>query len=1047
MKRRGGGGPKKSFIRVTSKSIMVRSEPTRSGVVLSALQEGQIQQTFETRNMEGADWFKVNSGWICSRDSAGFICTEPSSEDQANRFWTVEFTNRKRLSAAVANLITRSYGLDEARKRAKQLNTLSKGWIKASKPLINLPDINVEALLISLQASTNLRPAEIFEFLKIASSYQSDPRKSLLSMAQEIEEKMMLRPSQWVKEDMGVLTTSDVTQRNNRFIMSAGQGDMQAFEQFLADGQELTALHSDLKYTALHSSADFGAEEPLKWLIRTKVNLDLRDGRLGRTPLHYAAASGRSNIIRLLLDGGADRTLVDYKGQLAYQIADEHGYYEAKELLKMVPPEIHRITISSTTCNEISLRWHAPSLQEHLHSKIIEFGILHEPIDTKRDGSSQFHRVSESMITIPNLNPATGHAFSIMSRSIAGWSKQSSKVIHFTSPTRPDPSVGVELLRVSINGIFITWFGAPYDNGARVDYYEIDLRPMTDNDEDRGVDADEHEEERIKGREETYEQRMVAKAAHKAQIDAMKSQDRLRRLIKHKGVHKLEKTIIGLQPGQLYKVKVRAHNELGFSDWSYTLDNVQPKDGVFVREFCDEYADIEWFTPLLQDEVMDRKVTAFELQMCCPTGPLLTDINVFDPHKHGEKNIQAVYDYVTLSDTIIEPRFKVTGLQSGKRYQFRVRPQINKTWVPWSLGIVSEIISTPCDRPGFAFDVKGVKIEEKTAKMTAQGNVIESNWLLDATDSNLAIQWTNGNSNGSSIDGCELYAASYRGHKERDLGAAALEHEPIELEDLKTEGENSLDDEDIYRLKWTNITADGHLVNATTFKAGGLKHGHTYIFRVRQRNEYGWSQLSAASEPLETFAISKPPWPLLNYPSAYYLTLTCQPIDAYATFSTIDYELQCTICPNAAIRDKTEALIWVECDFRKHEPAAAEFPYHKDCMTLEAYKKEIEMNVRGLKSGLACPNCQFQSQKEERATHVLCEECGTIFCYICGKVEIVEKAVDSSAAQLDGGGTVEFVLVEQLSPNTSYLFRLRFRTAVGWSPWSDPSPEIRTITL
>ena len=1047
MRRRGAGGPKKTFVRVMSKSVMVRSQPERSGLVLSALQEGQIQQVFETKNIEGTDWFKVNSGWLCSRDSAGFVCTEPSSEDQANRFWTVEFTNRKRLSAVVANLITRSYGLEEARKRAKQLNLLAKGWIKANKPLINLPDINVEALLISLQASTNLRPHEIFEFLKIAASYQSDPRKSLLTMAQEIEENMMLRPSQWVKQDLGILTTSEVTIRNNLFIMAAGQGDMEVFEGYLAQGQELTALHSELKYTALHAAADFGAEEPLKWLIRTKVNLDLRDGRLGRTPLHYAAASGRSNIIRLLLDGGADRTLVDYKGLLPYQIADEHGYYEAKELLKMVPPEIHRISIINTTCSEISLQWFPPALQEHLHSNIVEYGVLHEPINTKRDGSSKFYRTNEGSITISNLNAATGHAFSVMSRSIAGWSKQSSKVVHFTLPTRPDAPVGVELLRVSVNGIFITWFPVPYDNGARVDYYEIDLRPMTDDDEDRGVTADEHEEERIQGREETHEQRMAAKAAHKAQLDAMKSQDRFRRLVKHKNVHKLEKTIIGLQPNHLYKVKVRAHNELGYSEWSDTLDDVQPKDGVFVKEFGDDFADIEWFTPLLQEETMGRKITAYELQMCCPTGPLQTEIYVYDPHKRGQGNIQAVYDYSTLSDTIVEPKYKVTGLLSGKRYQFRVRPQINGAWVPWNLGIISEIISTPCDRPGFPFDVKGVLIEEKNATMTAQGNVVNSTWILDATDTGLKIKWTNGYSNGSSIDGCEIYAASYRNHKERDLGAAALENEVVELESLKTQGENGPDVDDVYRLKWTDITADGHLINATTFQANNLKHGRTYIFRIRLHNEYGWSSLSAASEPLETYEISKPPWPILNYPSAYYVTLTCQPIDAYASFSTIEYELQCTICPNAELRDKSEPLVWVACDFRKHEPKAAEFPYHKDCMTLEAYKKEIEMNVKGLKSGLTCPNCGFQNQKDERATHVLCEECGTIFCYICGKTEIMEKAIDSSAARMDQGGTVEYVLVEQLSPNTSYLFRLRFRTVVGWSPWSEPSQEIRTITL
>ena len=75
------------------------------------------------------------------------------------------------------------------------------------------------------------------KFVKIASSYQSDPYKSLVAMTEEVEENMNLRPSQWVKEEKGVLTTMDVTYKNNEFIIAAGQGDMEKFESCLADGQ------------------------------------------------------------------------------------------------------------------------------------------------------------------------------------------------------------------------------------------------------------------------------------------------------------------------------------------------------------------------------------------------------------------------------------------------------------------------------------------------------------------------------------------------------------------------------------------------------------------------------------------------------------------------------------------------------------------------------------------------------------------------------------------------------------------------------------------
>lgn len=281
----------------------------------------------------------------------------------------------------------------------------------------------------------------------------------------------------------------------------------------------------------------------------------------------------------------------------------------------MVAPEIHQITVSSTTPTSISLTWNPPTLHEHLHARIIEYGIIHEPIDVARHGSSRMLRSIYSTIAIPSLDPATGHGFSIMCRSIAGWSKPSSKLIHFTSsftPTTPPP---LELLRVSINSLFVTWFPSEFDNGLRIDCYEIDIRPMTDSDEDQNdfkSHLKTHAELLAEGiGEMTLEEKLAAKAAKKAQFDKAKAGERLRRLIKHKDVADLQRTVIGLEPFMMYKLKVRAHNELGYSPWSQPLVNACAKDGVVVTEFGDEWADLAWFTPVLNHS-MKREVTAYE---------------------------------------------------------------------------------------------------------------------------------------------------------------------------------------------------------------------------------------------------------------------------------------------------------------------------------------------------------------------------------------------------------------------------------------------------
>jgi ankyrin repeat protein len=55
----------------------------------------------------------------------------------------------------------------------------------------------------------------------------------------------------------------------------------------------------------------------------------------GKTALHVAAAStGDMDVIRLLLDAGADRTVRDSNGNTAAQLAVEHQHYDAAKLLK-----------------------------------------------------------------------------------------------------------------------------------------------------------------------------------------------------------------------------------------------------------------------------------------------------------------------------------------------------------------------------------------------------------------------------------------------------------------------------------------------------------------------------------------------------------------------------------------------------------------------------------------------------------------------------------------------------------------------------------------
>lgn len=479
-------------------------------------------------------------------------------------------------------------------------------------------------------------------------------------------------------------------------------------------------------------------------------------------------------------------------------------------------PEIHQITILKTTSVSISLSWIPPVLHDRLHSRTVEYGILHEPTDALRGGLAVLHRTPSTNITITNLNPASGHGFSVMSRSIAGWSKPSSKLIHFTNPFTPTKPAPLELIRITVNALFVTWFPPDFDNGLRVDFYEIDLRPMSDNDDDyeqlttniKGVE--EIKAEREHHRHMTAEEKAVDRARKNAELEKSKLVTRLKRLIKHSTTNCLQSNILGLEPGMQYRLKLRAHNELGYSPWSESLFNVCPRDGVRVVDFGDGWADLCWFSPLLNSS-MSRAVTAFEVQICVPTGPLQTIIRVYDPDESHKKNIQAVYDFTTLSNTITEPRYRATGLKSGVRYQFRVRSKINEDWQTWDLGAISEIVSTPSTKPGVPFGLEGRMLEERKAIPTIQGIQELSSFELDHGDTFIGITWTSGNSNGASLEGVEVYAAIIRDHKERDVSLAIEAASSIcEYDDLFINNDKmlqlALGEEKKKGLKWFDAT-------------------------------------------------------------------------------------------------------------------------------------------------------------------------------------------------------------------------------------------------
>ena len=349
--------------------VYVKQSPVLfGGHILCQIKHKAYLQPLDDANIDGIGWIRVSCGWICSFDSDGtFAYTPAANESDAEAFFNAGVQNRRRLASAICAVLTKSHSLPTARRISKAV--LRHAQSNVQHHLINTPDLSIDELLNALNASVALKRNEIFEFIKIGASLQCDPPRAVSEIAEEMEAIISLRPSKWVKEDLNVITTSEVERRNNRFIMACARGNWKEFNKCIAAGQELAVMHSMWHYTALHAAAEFGTTEIVTKLCDMGMPVNVRDSRLGQTPLHYAAANGKFDCAQLLLNRGADRKLGCNRGQSPFELAEEIGNTECAELLKHRPPEIvHFIT---TRCSEttISVEWQAPPFLEAVHSR------------------------------------------------------------------------------------------------------------------------------------------------------------------------------------------------------------------------------------------------------------------------------------------------------------------------------------------------------------------------------------------------------------------------------------------------------------------------------------------------------------------------------------------------------------------------------------------------------------------------------------------------------------------------------------------------------
>ncbi len=137
--------------------------------------------------------------------------------------------------------------------------------------------------------------------------------------------------------DAGANPDLQDSQSNNALLVTGETGNVDMLHEVLRANPDFT-LTNRFGGTALIPAADRGHLEYVREFLKTEINVD-HINNLGWTALLEAVILGdggqrHTEIVRLLLEAGADITIADRNGVTPLMHAQQHGYTEMIELLE-----------------------------------------------------------------------------------------------------------------------------------------------------------------------------------------------------------------------------------------------------------------------------------------------------------------------------------------------------------------------------------------------------------------------------------------------------------------------------------------------------------------------------------------------------------------------------------------------------------------------------------------------------------------------------------------------------------------------------------------
>lgn len=456
----------------------------------------------------------------------------------------------------------------------------------------------------------------------------------------------------------------------------------------------------------------------------------------------------------------------------------------------------------------------------------------------------------------------------------------------------------------------------------------------------------------------------------------------------------------------------------------------------------DQAAVIQWFKPDLGKK---RAIECYELQLCRLSGPITVSLStVTHNNREQTKALGAgLEEFVTLDKNIPTNEYTIYKLKAGDRYKIRVRCKlVDEEWPDWDHSMQSDPFAMPATMPNPPIHIRPFALNSKLTKDAEDGNpetmegesqagMDDMDSLQDQSDMTIAqsqassyyapedrvkltddlditheyitITWTNGDSNGENIIEYNIEMARVRTYNPRDvifardafLGVGTAETEDdydrnfnykvTSVESPSKSGKDYASEV----IEWEDITKLGTFLAPQVFRAVNLYPGNAYTFRVKQKNKCGWSKISKAS-PL-----------MCTHPSVPPATL---------------YLLQ--------VKDTFSVICWDEVE------------YKQSSLTTLEYQIQIRSLYSRLEEGKS-KEAQYEKDWEDADARLM--QPAELKHYITNS-DFMETLMHPRKAGKQSG-----CMIRNLVELHWYIARVRVRSVIGWSPWSQATESFRTL--